>query len=82
MEIFLEHAPRQVEKVAAAVSNGDPTSLREDAHKLKGSCLSMGASEMAARASALESLGKEGRLEDAARLVEAVAALHEQRTIH
>ena len=53
--LFLQHAPRQIERIRSAIDSADPASIREAAHLLKGSCLAFGAPGMASVCRALES---------------------------
>ncbi|HWZ91841.1 MAG TPA: response regulator, partial [Polyangiaceae bacterium] len=47
VRVFLRHVPEQLAAIANAVAAGDPEALRLAAHKLKGSCLSVGVPRMA-----------------------------------
>ena len=55
VRVFLRHVPDQLASLASALSNDDPEALRAAAHKLKGSCLSVGVPHMAALCASLES---------------------------
>ena len=55
VRVFLRHVPDQLSSISEAVASGDPTKLRDAAHKLKGSCLSVGVPRMAALCAELES---------------------------
>jgi two-component system sensor histidine kinase/response regulator len=54
LKIFLQHVPTQLEEVRQAVESGNPIRVRQTAHKLKGGCLAVGVSRMAAVCKALE----------------------------
>src|SRR6185369_8845262 len=54
VRVFLRHVPDQLDSVASAISSGDPEALRAAAHKLKGSCLSVGVPRMATLCESLE----------------------------
>jgi CheY-like chemotaxis protein/HPt (histidine-containing phosphotransfer) domain-containing protein len=54
IRVFLRHVPDQIDSVASAISAEDPAALRAAAHKLKGSCLSVGVPQMAALCASLE----------------------------
>jgi len=52
--VFLRHVPDQLTLLASALSSNDHEGLRAAAHKLKGSCLSVGVPRMAALCARLE----------------------------
>lgn len=54
VRVFLRHVPDQLESVASAISSADAEALRQAAHKLKGSCLSVGIPRMASLCANLE----------------------------
>ncbi len=56
VRVFLKHVPDQLTAIGAALESGDPEALRAAAHKLKGSCLSVGVPRMAALCANLEAL--------------------------
>jgi two-component system sensor histidine kinase/response regulator len=56
VRVFLRHVPEQLSAISKAVASGDSDALRGAAHKLKGSCLSVGVPRMAALCASLESL--------------------------
>lgn len=56
VETYLREAPPVVEDLGEALSRGDHSRAAWLAHRLKGSCLSIGASRLAARCSDLEEL--------------------------
>ncbi|HVU03422.1 MAG TPA: ATP-binding protein [Polyangiaceae bacterium] len=53
-EVFLTHAPEQVEEVVRAVERKDAAALKAAAHKLKGGCIGLGIPGMAELCAALE----------------------------
>ncbi|MEI9941750.1 MAG: response regulator [Pseudomonadota bacterium] len=55
VRVFLRHVPDQLASLASALSSNDVEGLRAAAHKLKGSCLSVGVPRMAALCASLES---------------------------
>ena len=55
VRVFLRHVPEQLSAISKAVDSADAAGLRAAAHKLKGSCLSVGVSRMAALCGSLES---------------------------
>jgi HPt (histidine-containing phosphotransfer) domain-containing protein len=54
VRVFLEHVPGQVASIVQAASSSDAQALRLRAHKLKGSCLAVGVTRMAALCATLE----------------------------
>jgi two-component system, sensor histidine kinase and response regulator len=79
VRMFLDDCPAYVEAVHAAVRDGDAARLRSTAHKLKGAAGYLTAAVVADAAGHLETLGREGRLDEAVtgleRLDAAVAQL-------
>jgi histidine phosphotransfer protein HptB len=66
-KIFLQHAPTQVAALGQALDADDPERIGVTAHKLKGSCLAIGAPRMAELCALLEA-GASGRAEHYAEL--------------
>ncbi len=58
---FLRHVPDQLVSIANAVNSGDADALRAAAHKLKGSCLSVGVPRMTELCASLESVPTNAR---------------------
>jgi len=54
VRVFLRHVPEQLGSLASALSKRDVEGLRAAAHKLKGSCLSVGVPRMASLCASLE----------------------------
>jgi two-component system sensor histidine kinase/response regulator len=54
VRVFLRHVPEQLRSIAEAIESGNAEALRGAAHKLKGSCLSVGVPRMAALCASLE----------------------------
>ncbi len=54
VRVFLKHVPDQITAIKNAVATGNQEGLRAAAHKLKGSCLSVGVPRMAALCAELE----------------------------
>jgi CheY-like chemotaxis protein/HPt (histidine-containing phosphotransfer) domain-containing protein len=55
VRVFLRHVPDQLAAITQAVASGNAEALRLAAHKLKGSCLSVGVPRMASLSATLES---------------------------
>jgi two-component system, sensor histidine kinase and response regulator len=72
IEIFLETAPRDLEKASAAVCSSQATDLEEAAHKLKGSCGNLGAMRLRDLCQRLEKLGRDGTLQAAPELLASI----------
>jgi two-component system sensor histidine kinase/response regulator len=72
IEIFLETAPRDLEKASAAVCSSHATDLEEAAHKLKGSCGNLGAMRLRDLCQRLEKLGRDGTLQAAPELLASI----------
>ncbi len=67
--LFLKNVPEQLDLLEKAVSSEDAQELRAQAHKLKGSCLSLGAPRMAHDAEALQKLAEKGELDHAGQYI-------------
>ena len=78
-QLLLAHVDEQLGAVSSAIETGNAPALKSAAHKIKGGMGTFGAPTVIALASALESLGREGRLDLApelsSRLREEVIAL-------
>ncbi len=67
---FLADARGRLDRLREAVSAGDTRAVRSTAHALRGSCLNLGASQLADAAQMLERLASGGILEGASQLVD------------
>jgi signal transduction histidine kinase/CheY-like chemotaxis protein/HPt (histidine-containing phosphotransfer) domain-containing protein len=74
IDAFLTSAPAQLDALHKASAQADSDALRGIAHSLKSSSANLGAQRLSELARELELLGRSGRLDGAARLVEALAA--------
>ena len=63
--VFLEDYPSTLERIRAAVAASDADGLHRAAHALKGSVANFAAAEARDAALALETMGREGALEEA-----------------
>ena len=54
VRVFLRHVPDQLASLGSAISSGDADALSAAAHKLKGSCVSVGVPRMASLCATLE----------------------------
>jgi HPt (histidine-containing phosphotransfer) domain-containing protein len=70
--IYLDDEARLLEEAARAVSAGDADGVRRSAHTLKGAVSNFSASAAWAAAQALETAGREGRMDEAPRLLDAL----------
>src|ERR1017187_956247 len=73
---FVDEAGDNFARLVAAVAAGDAKGLARQAHSSKSGAANLGAEALAARFRMLEKCGREGRMGDAASLVEALQ--HEQ----
>ncbi|MCO5167275.1 MAG: ATP-binding protein [Planctomycetes bacterium] len=69
-DLFLADAPPMLQALSDAVAGGDLSGVIRQAHGLKGSCASLGATGMARRCHALEEAARAGRRADLAVEVE------------
>jgi CheY-like chemotaxis protein/HPt (histidine-containing phosphotransfer) domain-containing protein len=65
VDLFLEHCPRWLADVRRAATQGDGPKLKAAAHAIKGSLGSLAAGDAYEAALRLETMGREGKLEDA-----------------
>jgi HPt (histidine-containing phosphotransfer) domain-containing protein len=75
LTVFRAQAEEVSDHLRAALDASDLTRLREEAHKFKGSCGSIGAARLAARAKVVEFAARENRYEDARAACEQLARL-------
>src|SRR5262245_14538567 len=67
IELFLKTVPGLMNSLTDAMAQDDAKNTKLLAHKLKGNCLSLGASRMAAASSAIENAAAAGQLHHEAR---------------
>jgi two-component system, sensor histidine kinase and response regulator len=87
MQVYLDTSGDLVHQVEQAIAAGDADGLRRSAHSLKSSSANVGAEKLSGLFRELEALGREGRLADAASLLdemrqaytEAAEAIHALR---
>jgi HPt (histidine-containing phosphotransfer) domain-containing protein len=90
LDLLLRLVPGQVQAIVDAAASGDTAALASQAHKLKGSCLSVGAMRLAHICHDVEGLAEEGNLLAARESVGALdvawpelrAALEAERATH
>ena len=78
IDSFLEEAPPLLSRMRAALDNGDSDGLRLTAHTLKSSGNDFGAAEFARLCAQLENLGRDGRLDGSAELVEQIESEYDR----
>src|SRR5260221_9720655 len=71
IEIFLETAPRDLEKAKTALGNSHARDVEEAAHKLNGGCGKFGAARLRDLFQQLEKLGRDGSLQNTPELLAA-----------
>jgi CheY-like chemotaxis protein len=74
VDVFLSDYPRQLELLRRSAGEGDAAVFRRCAHSLKGMLRNFQAAAAAETATRLEQKGQSGDLEDAAGLIDALAA--------
>jgi len=77
LELFLEHAPPQIERLVAVAGAGDLEQVRNVAHALKASAANVGADRLARACAELETLAREGAAADYGSLARAAQTEHE-----
>ncbi|HEX8165082.1 MAG TPA: ATP-binding protein [Beijerinckiaceae bacterium] len=73
--LYVEHAPKALDELRAAVTAADPKRVAPAAHSLKSMSLNIGASALARRLAAIEGAAREGGEVPAAASLAPVAAL-------
>ncbi|MGE0173246.1 MAG: response regulator [Oligoflexales bacterium] len=68
IEMFLEFAPPLIANIASSISAENSKDLTRHAHKLKGTCLNIGARELAATCEAIERHAQENHMDKAKEL--------------
>jgi CheY-like chemotaxis protein len=66
IELFLKTVPELIDSLTRAVNGQDTLVVKQIAHKLKGSCLSLGATNMAAACHVVELAALNGRIDSRA----------------
>jgi len=74
VEMFATRAPADLERLAAAVEASDFNAARQAAHKLKGSCRSLGAVELGGTLASVESAAAAGAGDDLRRFAAVVGS--------
>jgi HPt (histidine-containing phosphotransfer) domain-containing protein len=69
LRIFLDEAPRRLERLHSALAEGDAVEFQRAAHSLKGAAGNIGARAVHDAARRADELGKTGHLDSAAPLV-------------
>ncbi|MGE0705698.1 MAG: Hpt domain-containing protein [Vicinamibacterales bacterium] len=72
-QLFLEDCPRRIAVMREAVGMGDATTLRTEAHGLKGAAGNMSAYQLSLTARELEHLASAGRMDDAVEVMSRLA---------
>jgi len=72
IDTFLDDAPGMLGEMKTALAAGDTDSFRRAAHSMKSNAATFGAGRLAELAKALESLGRENKLTEAADGLEAL----------
>jgi two-component system sensor histidine kinase/response regulator len=75
VRLYFEERPKWLAEIRAAVASNEPLPVRRCAHNLKGTLISFGARAASEAAQRLETMGRNGNLNDAA---EAFAALNDE----
>ncbi|MDG4551691.1 MAG: response regulator [Candidatus Contendobacter sp.] len=78
IDLYLESAPKLLEKAREAVAAADGEALRQATHSLKSSSANLGATQLAAVCKELEQRGREQRLTDIAELLRELEIHYQQ----
>ncbi|MCS6886394.1 MAG: Hpt domain-containing protein [Acidobacteriota bacterium] len=71
-EIFKQTATEDINKLEAAIAAREAMQIYRLAHKLKGSCLPLGANRLSVVCASLEKEAKEGRIDEAVQFLEKI----------
>jgi len=74
VQTFFSDSDQRIEAVRAALDGADPEALRRAAHSFKGSSSNMGAPHLAELCRELEELGRAGRVDGGAQLLQEMIA--------
>ena len=69
LRLFLDEAPRRLERLRSVLAKGDAAEFQRVAHSLKGAAGNIGAHALCDAARRAEELGRTGRLDSAAPLL-------------
>jgi signal transduction histidine kinase/CheY-like chemotaxis protein len=76
VRLFLDRVPVQLEELGQVIALSDAPKIRAHAHKLKGSCLALGADRMAKLAAELQHVAEMNQLSEMPKLFEELKASH------
>jgi HPt (histidine-containing phosphotransfer) domain-containing protein len=77
IDTFLDDAPQLIQEMKSALKAKDAESFRRAAHSLKSNCATFGANHLSMLAKELESLGRENKLDQTGRRLEALEETYE-----
>lgn len=72
IDVFIKDSIQRLEIIQQAIRTNDTENLRRAAHSLKGSAMNISAARLTELCRELEFMGRDGRLENATTLFEAV----------
>src|SRR5579884_3557250 len=78
VNLFLADSPAWLEELCASLRSGDAAGVRAGAHRLAGTCSTLGAPRLAGASRHLEMLGKAGDLAGAEQALQAVLAAYQE----
>lgn len=78
IDIFLEQAEGLVQEIKLAVDLGNAETLTKVAHKLKGSCLNLGANKLGNICQELENISKDEDFSNVNNIVEPLDSVYQQ----
>ena len=70
IDLFISELPNYIRELQQAITNGDGETLYLVAHKFKGACSNLGAKSMVELCKHLETLGRNGELQQANTVIE------------
>ena len=76
LQTFIDYVPGQIDELTQAISNDDPESVFNLAHKMKSSSSSIGALGLAHVAEEIEMIGRSGTTDGTAELLEQLKGLY------
>lgn len=78
IDIFLSQSEGLIQEITQASETGNVSKLLKSSHKLKGSCLNLGASELGNICHQLEVMSKKADLSDVNKVIDLLDSVYQQ----
>ena len=80
IQLFIDRSPTIIQDIREAASQRDYVKMSRSAHSLKGSCGNLGIRRLMACCEKIETLGTQGRIDEAASLLEELDQTYQHST--